>query len=162
MTTHRHRITGEKVTVTDQYDGITVFTSAQEEGEELLTYAFNDEYEPLPAPSAQLEKLQILRRYVSLVNEVYEERQPGEWGDIDTDGRNDHVDDPREVDIVARPFVFVETSHYGQTWITLWSDPDEAVDYHANQEYAEDWRFDRLVDLRDLSEYSLAAKAVKS
>lgn len=34
-----------------------------------------------------------------------------------------------------------------QTWITLWSEPEEAVRYHYGQEYAEDWYIDDLLDL---------------
>lgn len=36
----------------------------------------------------------------------------------------------------------------GSVWITTWASPEQAADYHDNQEYAEDWNIEALVDLR--------------
>jgi hypothetical protein len=103
----------------------------------------------------------ILRRYVRLVAEVYPDRPAGTWGDLDYPRNTDHVEDPHDLNPCENPFVLVERSHYGQTWITLWSSADEAVQYHESQEYAEDWRVDRLVDLRTDTEYRLSAVPVQ-
>lgn len=105
-------------------------------------------------------RLTLLRRYVQLVADEYPDRPAGMWGDVDVPGNTDHVDDPRDASPCDYPFVLIERSHYGQTWITLWSSADEAVLYHEGQEYAEDWRVDRLVDLRTETEYRLSAVPV--
>lgn len=103
------------------------------------------------------------RNYLGVIAAEYEERDWGDWEDIDRPGNTDHVARPDGlVGLMATPFAMIETSHYGQTWVTLWSDPDAAVDYHSGQEYAEDWRIDRLVDVRDMTEYRMSAKAVKA
>lgn len=106
-------------------------------------------------------RIRLIRNYLAVIGEEYEERQLGEWGEIER-GNNDNVESPRDTDLIAHPFVLVETSRYGQTWITLHADADAAVDYHVNQEYADDWTIQRITDLRDLTEYRLTAKAVKS
>jgi hypothetical protein len=103
------------------------------------------------------------RNYLQLIGEEYEEREWGDWDDVDRPGNTDHVARPDGLaGLMAEPFVLIETSHYGQTWITLHADPDAAVEYHAGQEYAEDWRIDRLTDCRDMTEYRMSAKAVKT
>lgn len=48
--THVHRITGELVRVTGHVNGITIFDSPIEPGEELLDEVFAEQYEPIPEP----------------------------------------------------------------------------------------------------------------
>jgi hypothetical protein len=102
----------------------------------------------------------ILWRYVRLVADEYPDRPVGVWGDLDYPSNTDHVADPRDAD-ADETFVLVERSHYGQTWITLWDSADAAAQYHEGQEYAEDWRLDRLVDLRTETEYRLSAVPIE-
>lgn len=126
----------------------------------------------------QMMQLRTLRNYVRLIAEQCEGERPwGRWGDIAT-GRIDRFASPRRIvwrkesqewaevrgdyRLFAEPFVLIETSHYGQTWVTLHRDADAAVDYHVDQEYAEDWRIDRIVDVRDMTEYRMTAKAERA
>lgn len=103
------------------------------------------------------------RNYLGVIAAEFEGREWGEWDDIDTPSNTNHVARPDGlVGLMAAPFALVEVSpRYGQTWITLHADPDSAVDYSTNQEYAEDWRIERIVDVRDLTEYEMSAKAVR-
>lgn len=43
--THIHRVTGEPVIVTGHVNGITIFDSPEEEGEELLDVVFDEQYQ---------------------------------------------------------------------------------------------------------------------
>lgn len=47
LATHVHNITGELVTVTGHTNGITIFDSPDEEGEELLSEVFAEQYDPI-------------------------------------------------------------------------------------------------------------------
>lgn len=126
-------------------------------------------------------KLSVLRNYVKLIAEQCEGERPwGCWGEsIEWPGRNplassDAFESPRSRDagfeyikgdydnLFANPYVLIETSHYGQTYVTLHASADEAIEYHVNQESAEDWRIDRLVDVRDMTEYRMSAKAERA
>lgn len=108
-------------------------------------------------------KVRAFRNYLDLIAEEYEGRSWGKWDDIDDVSNTCHVARPDGLDgLMATPFMMEETSRYGQIWITLWADPDAAVDYHTNQEYAEDWTIQRIVDVRDLTEYRMSAKAVRA
>lgn len=53
----------------------------------------------------------------------------------------------------AKPYLLIEENvRGGEWWLTMFSTPDDAADYHAGQEYPDEWNIDRLVDLRDGSE----------
>ena len=100
-----------------------------------------------------------LRRYLALISDEFEERPPCTWGEMSVPAwTRSNVQDPRGV-IDGAPFALVETSEYGQTWITLHTDPHVAVRYHTEQEAAEDWTLRRLVDLRNGDEYELGYTA---
>lgn len=74
---------------------------------------------------------------------------------------DDHNFAPEVTDIDR--YVLVETSRYGQTWVTTHASPDAAAQAHASQEYAEDWTCELIVDLLTGNEYELvvAARAVQ-
>ena len=44
-------------------------------------------------------------------------------------------------------FALVESSRYGQVWVTAWATAEAAANYRINQEYAEDWSIQELVNL---------------
>lgn len=69
--------------------------------------------------------------------------------------------DPFDMDT---PFVLVETSTYGQTWITLHKTAQDAADAHVGQEYQEDWNVELLKNFRTGEEFDvvLSARAVPS
>lgn len=51
-------------------------------------------------------------------------------------------------------YLLIEENARGGFWLTTWSDLDSAADYHANQEYAEEWTAtELLVDLDTDDEY---------
>jgi len=53
-----------------------------------------------------------------------------------------------EVDDELGPerYVLLERGHYGQTWISAHASPEAAGEYTVNQEYAEDWSPEVLID----------------
>lgn len=81
----------------------------------------------------------------------------GDWGD-QYPGGDDHFDSP--VDIANEPIALVERSRYGQVWVTLHSSLDDACRANTNQEYAEDWTFPDIIDLRTGDHYEVEYRAV--
>jgi len=61
--THVHRITGEEVTVTGRINGITIFDSDIEDGEELLDELFFQRYVPVWQPTHVSKKDGSTARY---------------------------------------------------------------------------------------------------
>lgn len=89
------------------------------------------------------------RTYIQYGNDRLD-RDWGKWDDLTDLGQNDHFARPEGLEeLAARPYVLVETSRYGQTWVTLFDSPEAAAMYHFSQEYAEDWDIEELYDLRD-------------
>lgn len=99
------------------------------------------------------------RHYIDLVDTHIPFRQWGQWGDIEVSHQQySHVTRPR--DLAGAPYVLVETSRYGQTWITIWASPEAAANYHVNQEYADDWDLAELVDIRTGDQFQIELKPV--
>jgi len=80
----------------------------------------------------------------------------GDWGDQ----KDDHFDNP--VDLDDEPIVLIEHSKYGQVWITLHSTLQAACNANVNQEYADDWLYPTIVDIRNGRHYEVeyGARAV--
>lgn len=104
----------------------------------------------------------LLRNYCEVIAAEFEERRRGEWDSVG----DSNVERPggratSAASLAAQPFVLVQTSRYGQTWITLWPTAQAACDYHADDEFADDWTLERLVDIRTMTEYrpTLVAEA---
>jgi len=59
------------------------------------------------------------------------------------------------------PFLMVEKNRKSEPpyWLTMHRTADDAVDAHVNQEYAEDWELETLVDLRTGDTYDLEVRA---
>lgn len=57
-------------------------------------------------------------------------------------------------------FLMVETSRFGQEWITMFDSPDNAVRAHFHQEYREDWTLEVIVDLVTGQLYDIEPTAV--
>lgn len=83
----------------------------------------------------------------------------GDWGDqYEVNHSDDHFASP--VDIETEPIVLIERSRYGQVWITLHSTLDDACQANTNQEYAEDWQYPTIIDLRDGQHYEVEYRAI--
>lgn len=77
----------------------------------------------------------------------------GDWGDQGSSFYQNPVD------IEHEPIVLIETSPYGQVWITLHRTLADACRANTHQEYAEDWMFPKLYDLRRDKWYEVEYRA---
>lgn len=96
-----------------------------------------------------------LRAYIEL---CYEHGKPvGKWGETWSEGDNYSRPDG---DILTTPYALVETSRYGQVWITLHASPDAAAEAHVRQEYVEDWEVHICTGLILGDAYSIEYKPI--
>lgn len=90
--------------------------------------------------------------------EHVDEYLPMSLDELDENGDHPGLD-PHHYDrtgsILAKPYMLVERHRNYGIWITRWEDLDKAGNYHTNQEYAEDWAFEALIDLRTDARYEL-------
>lgn len=80
------------------------------------------------------------------------------WGDQNTTIATNHFDNP--VDLDDKPIVLIEHSKYGQVWITLHPTLETACNANVNQEYADDWLYPTIVDIRTGRHYEVEYRAV--
>jgi hypothetical protein len=82
-------------------------------------------------------KQNLITRYIDLCNDY----------NVKPDTDEDSHAPPIDAVSPASAIMLVETSRYGQTWITLWPDAQSAGNYHVEQECVEDWNVEVLIDL---------------
>jgi len=95
--------------------------------------------------------------YLDLIKDMFdfEATEKTRWGD--TPGCDYYPDPNTDTD---KPFLLCESSRYGQTWLTFHKSANAAAERHINQEYAEDWEADLLVDLDcPADEYRIEVRA---
>lgn len=84
---------------------------------------------------------------------IREELIAGEYGYTDDPS---HLADLDPGQIMEWPILLIEGStRDSRIWASLHATPDDAMAHHADQEYAEDWEVNEIIDLRDGSRWSV-------